>query len=145
MKPNDTVNPLPYRLPGDVVVARPSRSKGELESAISRKFIQLEKAYTGRGPEETRTYLLDDLVLVRLRGVLTQAEQRLASVEQRGAYLIKQARVELMNAKRAEVEAVIRDLLGVGVRSVHTDISTRTGERVVVLSLDRRPDLYLED
>lgn len=120
-------------------VDRPRRKKGEFEAAISRAFIHLEKEYTGRGPVETRTYLLDDMVLVRLSGVLTPVEQKLAQAEQRGSYLIKQARLELTNVKRPQIETLIRELLGVGIRSLHTDISTRTGERVVVLSLDGRP------
>lgn len=115
------------------------RTRGELEAAISRAFIHLEKEYTGRGPMETRTFLIEDLVLVRLKGVLTPAEIKLAGAEQRGAYLIKQARLELTNVKRPQLEALVAEMLGVGLRSVHTDISTRTGERIVVLSLDRRP------
>lgn len=118
--------------------ARP-RTQGEAEAAISRSFIHFEKMNTGRGPLETRTYLIEDLVIVRLKGVLTQSEQRLAEVAERGVYLIKQARLELLNCRRAEVEATIRDLLGVGVLSLHTDICASSGEKVVVISLERRP------
>ena len=64
-----------------------------------------------------------------------------AGAEQRGAYLIKQTRLELTNVKRPQLEALVTGLLGVGLRSLHTDICTRTGERVVVMSLDRRPEL----
>jgi uncharacterized protein YbcI len=115
------------------------RTRGELEAAISRAFIQLEKEYTGRGPLETRAFIIEDMVLVRLKGMLTPAEIKLAGAEQRGAYLIKQARQELTNVKRPQLEALVADLLGVGLRSIHADISTRTGERVMVLSLDQRP------
>lgn len=117
------------------------KTRGELEAAISRAFIQLEKEYTGRGPLETRSFLIEDMVLVRLKGVLTPSELKLAGAEQRGAYLIKQARMELTNVKRPQLAALVAELIGVGLRSVHTDISTRTGERIVVLSLDRRPAL----
>ena len=120
------------------------RTRGELEAAISRAFIQLEKECTGRGPLETRTFLLEDMVLVRLKGVLTPAELKLAGAEQRGAYLIKQTRLELTNVKRQQVEALVAEFLGVGLRSLHTDTCTRTGERVVVLSLDRRPEFSRE-
>jgi uncharacterized protein YbcI len=123
---------------------RRPRTRGELEAALTRAFIQLEKTYMGRGPEETRTWLIDDLVLVRLRGVLTPAELKLAEAEERGAYLIKQSRQELTRVKGKELEAIVRELLGVGIRSLHTDISTRTGERVVVLSLTGRPTVAEE-
>lgn len=128
---------------GSLVASSPGRprTRGELEAAISRAFIQMEKECTGRGPTETRAFLIEDIVLVRLRGVLTPAETMLAEAEQRGAYLIKQARTELTNGKRPQLEALVAELLGVKLRSLHTDISTRTGERVVVMSLDRRPEL----
>jgi len=37
------------------------------------------------------------------------------------------------------IPAAVADILGVAVRSMHTDLSTWTGERVVVFTLDGRP------
>lgn len=136
-KNNNSVNGSP------LTNGRP-RTRGELEAAISRAFIQMEKECTGRGPTETRTFLIEDLVVVRLKGVLTPVEIKLTCADQRGAYLIKQARQELTNVKRPQVEALIAELLGVQVKSLHTDICTRTGERVVVMSLEQRPELASE-
>jgi uncharacterized protein YbcI len=48
-------------------------------------------------------------------------------------------RHELLDHGRPMLEAVIRDILGVEVRSLHTDISTKTGERIIVLSLSEKP------
>ena len=116
------------------------KSKGELEAEISQAIIRFEKEYMGRGPLETRTYLLDDLVLVRLRNVLTVAELKLAEADEKhhGRELIKQARQKLLEHGRPLLEAVIKDILGVNVRSLHTDISTKTGERIIVFTLDSR-------
>ncbi|MCL6503326.1 MAG: DUF2294 domain-containing protein [Pirellulales bacterium] len=104
-------------------------------------MIRFEKNYMGRGPTETKTFLLDDLVLVRLKGVLTQGELKLAEAEDnlRGRYLLKQMRQELLDRGRKELEAAIQSILGVAVRSLHTDISTKTGERIIVFTLERRP------
>jgi uncharacterized protein YbcI len=117
------------------------RSIGKLEAEISQAVIRFEKEFMGRGPLETKTYLLDDLVLIRLRGVLTQAEMKLAetSDRQRGRYLLKQVRQELFDQARPMLESLVRDILGVDVASLHTDISTKTGERVIVLSLAEKP------
>ncbi|GIW82208.1 MAG: hypothetical protein KatS3mg105_4015 [Gemmatales bacterium] len=115
------------------------QTQGEAETAISRRFIHFEKVNTGRGPLETRTYIMDDLVVVRLKGVLTPSEQRLAQAAERGVYLVKQARLELLNSQRADVEQIIRETLDVGVRSLYTDICTTWGEKIVVISLDQRP------
>jgi uncharacterized protein YbcI len=110
-----------------------------MEATISRAFIQLEKEYTGRGPTETRTFLIEDMVMVRLKGVMTPAEIKLTAADNRGAYLIKQTRMELTNVKRPQLEELIQQLLGVQMRSLYTDICTQSGERVVVMSLDQRP------
>lgn len=95
----------------------------------------------GRGPHAVQTHLLDDMVLIRLRGVLTTAEQKLAEVEEksRGRDLIKQMRLELIEHGRPLLEAVVRDILAVEVISLHTDLSTRTGESIIIFTLSAKP------
>jgi uncharacterized protein YbcI len=95
----------------------------------------------GRGPQEVRTFLVEDMAVVRLRGVLTPAEQRLAQVEDphRGRDLIKQLRVELIEHGRELLEKAVEAILGVRILSLHTDISTRTGESVIVFTLSADP------
>lgn len=117
----------------------PPRTRGELEAAISQAVIALEKEHTGRGPLETRTALLEDLIVIRQRGVLTQAESRLAAADARGQYLLKQARHELAELKRPRLGELVRDLFGVDLVSLHTDTCATTGDRVIVLSLSARP------
>jgi uncharacterized protein YbcI len=117
------------------------KSRSDLEAAISRAVIQFEKEFMGRGPVETRTYLLGDLIVVRLKGVLTPAEQRLAkSKSPRSGYLLKQVRNELLASGRPLLEALVKDILNARVQSIHTDISTKTGERVIVFSLHDKLD-----
>lgn len=117
------------------------RTRGDLEMQVGRAIIQFEKEFMGRGPLETKTYLLDDLILIRLKGVLTPAERKLSeSQSDRSAYLLKQVRNELLASGRPMLEAVIRDIVGVDVQSIHTDISTKTGERVIVITLQGKPE-----
>ena len=117
------------------------KSKGELESEISQAIIRFEKEYMGRGPLEARTYLVDDMVLIRLKNVLTPAEYKLAELEKgaSGPGLIKQMRRELIEHGRPLLDAIVRDVLKAPVRSLHTDISTKTGERIIVFTLERKP------
>ncbi|TWT78361.1 hypothetical protein Pla123a_11520 [Posidoniimonas polymericola] len=119
------------------------KSKREIEREISQAIIRFEKEFMGRGPLETRSYIVDDLVLVRLKNVLTPAEMKLSESEdrERSRYLIKQLRQQLIEQGRPLLDAVIKDILGVDVVSLHTDISSRTGERVIVFTLERAPDL----
>jgi uncharacterized protein YbcI len=114
-----------------------AKTKGQLEAEISDAFVRFELDYMGRGPEESRTYIVDDMVLVRLRGVLTPAESQLAGVDgtPQGRELVKQVRRELIEKARPLLEAIISDVTGQGVLSLHTDISTLRGERIIVFSL----------
>jgi uncharacterized protein YbcI len=114
-----------------------NKTKGETEAEISEALIKFEREYMGRGPEEARTYIIDDLVIVRLRGVLTPAEKHLVKSEAagHGRSLIKQVRMELLEKARPLLEVLIKDITGQNIKSLHTDISTVTGERIIVFSL----------
>lgn len=113
------------------------KTKGQMESEISDAIVKFEREYMGRGPEEARTYLLEDIIIVRLQGVLTPAERQLArsDSEGHGRALIKQVRMELLEKARPLLETIILNITGQPVKSLHTDISTITGERIIVLSL----------
>jgi uncharacterized protein YbcI len=114
------------------------KSKGQIEANISEALIKFEKEYMGRGPDETKTYIIDDMIVIRLRRVLTPAEQQLAgtSNETTGRTLIKRVRTELLEKARPLLEQIIIDLTGKRVKSLHTDISTITGERVIIFTLE---------
>jgi len=117
-------------------------SKQATEREISKAIIRFEKEFMGRGPLETRSFIIDDMVLVRLKNVLTPAEIKLAESEAqvRGRYLIKQMRQELIERGRPLLDTVIKDILSVNVTSLHTDISSKTGERIIVFTLEQRPE-----
>ena len=122
------------------------KSKRELEREISHAIIRFEKEFMGRGPLETKSYIIDDMVLVRLKGVLTPAELKLAESEEgeRGRYLIKQVRQELIEKGRPLLDVAIKDILQVDVLSLHTDISARSGERMIVFTLASTPSFMNE-
>jgi uncharacterized protein YbcI len=115
-----------------------TKTRGQLEAEISEAIIKFEKEYMGRGPEEARAYIIEDMILIRLRGVLTPAEKQLAATGDvsRGLALIKNVRMELLEKGRALLETIVSDLTGRAVVSLHTDISTVTGERVIIFILD---------
>lgn len=114
-------------------------SRGELEARITEALVKFEREYMGRGPTEARTYLIDDLVLVRLQGVITRAEQHLATADAtgRGRDLVKQSRIELLEKARPQLCALLEGLTGIPVKSLHTDISVKTGERIILFTLAR--------
>ena len=122
------------------------KTRGQLEAEISEAIIRFQKEYMGRGPDETKTYLLDDMVLVRLRGVMTPAEKRLAGCEPdaHGRALIKQTRFELLEKSRAPLEAVVEDITGRKTVSLHQDMSTIAGEQIILFTLDGTPKFAAE-
>jgi uncharacterized protein YbcI len=97
----------------------------------------------GRGPLETRTYIVEDMVIVRLTKVLTRAEEQLTRTAE-GLALIKKVRVTLLEEARHLLEAIIKDIADSQVLSMHTDISTTTGERVIIFVLDRNLEEVLK-
>lgn len=118
-----------------------NRTKGQIEAEICEAVIKFEKEYMGRGPLETKAYIIDDMVLVRLKSVLTQAEIKLSDNLDRkdGRELIKRVRIALLEQGRPILEKALETILGVKVQSLHTDISTVTGERVIIFSLVAPP------
>lgn len=119
------------------------KTKGQVEAEISNAIIQFEKDYMGRGPKETQTYIIDDMILVRLKGVLTPAEQQLAKNPE-GTNLIKQVRSNLLEQGRGLLSELIEKMTGLKVISLHTDISTKSGERVIIFSLSENLERRFE-
>src|SRR5215510_5112600 len=111
------------------------KTKSELEAEITQAIVRFEIEYMGRGPKEARCYIVDDLIIVRLEGVLTPAEQQL-STSAEGVELIKDMRSRLRENTKAEFSRMISDATGVPVRDILTDISTASNERVFVFILD---------
>ena len=117
------------------------KTRGEIEAAVCQVITQLEQEYMGRGPKHIHTHLLDDLIVVRLQGVLTAAEQHLVKTRQpdKGRDLLKQVRTQLIETARPVLEELILKVTGVNVVSLHHDISVITGEEVVLFTLTENP------
>ena len=120
-----------------------SRSRGQVETEICEAVSKFEKDYMGRGPLETRAFIIDDMVVVRLKNVLTPAEIRLAGLSDSKDWreLIKRVRFKLLEQGRPLLEKALEDILGVKIVSLHTDISTVTGERIIIFILEQPPGL----
>jgi uncharacterized protein YbcI len=121
------------------------KSPGEIEAAICEGMAHFEQEYMGRGPKDIHAYLIGDLLVVRLQGVLTAAEQQLVKTfpPEKGRDLLKQVRTQLIETAQPVMEAMIQEVTGSKVVSVHHDISTATGEEVVLFTL-AEPPLFRE-
>jgi uncharacterized protein YbcI len=113
----------------------------ETEAAICESISRFEHQHMGRGPKDIHAHLIGDLLVVRLQGVLTAAEQQLVSSlpAEKGRTLLKKVRSHLVETARPILEVLIRDVTGVSVLSLHHDISTVTGEEVILFTLAEPP------
>ena len=117
------------------------KTQGEIEAAICEGVRRFELEFMGRGPKNIQSHLLDSLVVIRLQGVLTAAEEQLAlsMPPEKGQDLIKQVRTQLIETARPILESMVQDVTGMKVISLHHDISTATGEEIIVFTLEDSP------
>lgn len=116
-----------------------SKTRGEAEAELTQAVIKFEKEYLGRGPLDARTFFIQDMILVRLRGVITPAERKLAESRE-GQNLVKETRRQLFESSRPLIEEMVKQIIGCQLVSLHTDMSAKTGERVIVLTVDTNLD-----
>jgi uncharacterized protein YbcI len=138
------------------------KSQGEIEAAVCDGISRFQQEFIGRGPKDIHAHLIGALLLVHLQGVLTPAERQLIAprVEAHngdgrtaggvstggnghdngnGRSLLKQVRSHMVATGRQRLESIIEQAVGVKLVSVHHDISTVTGEEVIVFSLVAPP------
>lgn len=117
------------------------KTQGEIEAAICEGMSRFQQEYMGRGPKDIRAHLIGDLLVVRLNEVLTAAEQHLVKTlpPEKGRDLLKQVRTQLIEIARPALETLVHDITGIKPRSLHHDISTVTGEEVVIFTLAELP------
>ena len=108
-------------------------TKGQAEAKISEAISKFEIEYNGRGPKQIRTLIVQDLIIIRLKGFLSQSEQKLAENSQ-GVELLKKVRTMIFESSKDYILALIKDI--VDVVSAHSDISTKTGEKVIIITVD---------
>jgi uncharacterized protein YbcI len=141
------------------------KSQGEIEAAVCDGISRFQQEFIGRGPRDIHAHLLGTLLVVRLQGVLTPAERQLIAPwheaatgaagtgngeagangstngdgKGNGRALLKQVRAHMVATGRPRLEEVVEQATGVKLVSLHHDISTVTGEEVLVFSLAEAP------
>lgn len=122
-----------------VNATRKAITRGEAEAEITQAVVKFEREYLGRGPLDARTFFVNDMILIRLRGILTAGDCKLAETRE-GQELIKETRRHLFESSIPFFEQMVAQTVGCNLVSFHTDISTKTGERVVVITTDTNLD-----
>jgi uncharacterized protein YbcI len=119
-----------------------TKTKGQIEAEISDAMVKFQREHTGRGPNQAHTYILEDMVLVRMQEVLTPAERQLTG-NPHGQSLVKQFHQQMHEIARTELEEIIASFTACKVTSLHSDVSTKTGEQMSIFVLDRNLEAIL--
>lgn len=109
-------------------------TKGQIEAKISEAVSKFEIEYMGRGPTQIRTIIIQDLIVIRNKGFLSQSEQKLAENSQ-GIELVKKVRATLFENAREHLESLVKQVIDVDIISTHSDVSTKTGEKIIVITV----------
>lgn len=125
---------LSHPIPMTEMERSAAMTKGQMEARLSEALVSFEREYMGRGPVEAKTYIIRDILLIRLKGVLTLAEKHVVK-DGDGIQLVKQVRTRLLEKSQEVLGDLIVDITGCQIQSFHTDISTRTGERFIIITL----------
>jgi len=120
------------------------KTKGQVEAAVTEAITKYERDQLGRGPREAKSFIVENLVVSKLQGILSPAERQL-SHEDDGVELIKKMRRRVIESCSDDLTGLVEQETGVEVVSMHADISARTGERVFVFTLDADLEAALED
>ncbi|QPC47868.1 DUF2294 domain-containing protein [Mangrovibacillus cuniculi] len=111
-------------------------SKGELENTLSKALTQWEKEYLGRGSVLVKTDIIRNMIVVLLKGILTPAEKELTETKE-GILSVKKIRADLVETGSEHLKNIVSEITGIQVTSFFTDISTVTGERIMVFMLEK--------
>ena len=87
-----------------------ARTPGDVQRNISRKLVALHKEFYGKGPTKAKTYYLDDVVLLLMRGGFSKVEETLLA-EGRGDAVIRQ-RAEFQQVMAERFREVIESEIG---------------------------------
>ncbi|MFW6022981.1 MAG: DUF2294 domain-containing protein [Halanaerobiaceae bacterium] len=109
-------------------------TKGQIEAKISQAVTKFEIEIMGRGPKHINTIIVNDLIIIRLEGFFSVSEKRLA--ENNSVELIKKVRTLLFENEEENFKKIIEDIIDSRIVSLHSDVSTRTGEKIIVLTME---------
>jgi len=112
-----------------------TKARGQVEAEIAEAIVRLERELMGRGPTEAKAHIIDDLVVVRLRGVLTPPERRIRASEE-GRHLIRATREQVRRAAAVEIERELSAITGSQVASQYWDLDIDRETLVEVFELE---------
>jgi uncharacterized protein YbcI len=108
------------------------KTQGEIQSEISDLFTKFMQDNMGRGPTSIKTSITDDVVVVRLKGVLTETEKHLA-ISEVGKNLLVSVRRHLMTTTgKNHVNQIFLSKFKTSITNFYYDCDPTNNEEIVV-------------
>jgi len=113
-----------------------TKTKGQIEAEISEVITKFKREYIGKGPKEVKSYIIEDMVVIRLKGALTTLEQQLTK-DPEGINLVKRSRICCLRNAQSVLEKLLHSLLSVDIVGFYVDVDLPIGEMFMVLRLSK--------
>jgi uncharacterized protein YbcI len=114
-------------------------TRGQMEDVIAKEITQFYAETVGVGPRQSKAYITRDMVLLRLKGN-THPYEHIMLKKSKGVEMVKHLRTMVLESIVDDLTQIVEKHTGVEVISVHSDSSTRTGERFVIFILKKSLD-----
>lgn len=120
-----------------------NKTKGQVEAKISEAITNFKIKHIGKGPDEVKSYIIEDMVVIRLKRALTTFEQQLAKTPE-GIELVKRCRTCLLERAREVLNEPLQNLLNIEIVSFYADVNPIIGEMFIVLGLSENAEIKFE-
>jgi uncharacterized protein YbcI len=118
-------------------------TKGQIEDTLTKKAIKYYFDTLGVGPTKAKTYIIEDMIIIRMIGNLLPVEKKLLQ-NVKGVELVKNLRRNIHESTIDEIIEIIKTTTHQNVISAHRDVSTKSGEIIYLFTLDKNYQKHLE-
>jgi uncharacterized protein YbcI len=107
---------------------------GELLTRISNEMVRAQKKFFGKGPTSAKSYMLDDMLLIVMRGGFTTAEETMLEFGQQD--LVRQFRQIFQNEMTDRLHKMVEELTGRKVLTYQSQILFEPNVAVEIFLFD---------
>lgn len=95
--------------------------------------MRLHREFYGRGPLNFKLYVVDDIIVIKYKGVLSESEKQIAETSD-GAEMIKNIRRRGFDINLDKLKFEVENFLNTKILNVFTDILPKDDEKVTVFT-----------
>ena len=116
-----------------------SAAGGEMLARLSNEMVRAQKRYFGTGPTEAKSYLVDDLLFIVMRGSMTTAEKTMLDFGHED--LVRQFRQTFENEMTKRLTDMVEEITGRSVCTYQSQVVFDPDVVVEMFVFDEEPAL----